>query len=75
MTYNRKDENEFVIHIPQLLTFKMTKADLFYHDMRHLLKKKYAHIMVNNLHYPITQVQDKKKGYTAYNIKRADCER
>ena len=31
--------------------------------------------MVNNLHFPIPQVQDKNKGYTARNIKRADCVR
>ena len=40
--------------------------------MRHPLNKKDAHIMVNNSHYPIPQVQGEKKGYTAHNIKRAD---
>ena len=50
----------------------MTKAGLLYHDIRHLLKNKDAHIMVNDLHSPIPQVQDNKKGYTARNIKRAN---
>ena len=45
---------------------------MFYHDTRHLLKNKDAHIMVNNSQSPIQQVQDKKKGYTARDIKRAD---
>ena len=40
--------------------------------MSHLLKNKGTHIMVNDSHSPIPQVQDKKKGYTARNIKRAD---
>ena len=72
VTYKIRYGNEFVIHIPQHPTFKMTKAGLFYHDMVHLLKNKYAHIMVNNSHSPIPQVQDKKKRYTACDIKRAD---
>ena len=71
VTYNSQDGNEFVIHIPQRPTFKITKAGLFYHDMRHLLNNKDAHIMVNDLHSPIPQVQDKKKIYTAHNIRRA----
>ena len=50
VTYNSKDGNEFVIHSTQRPTFKMTKAGMFYHDMRHLLKNKDAHIMVNDLH-------------------------
>ena len=45
---------------------------MFYHDMRHLLKNKDAHIMANDSHYPIPQVQDKKKIYSARDIKRAD---
>ena len=53
----------------------MTKAGLFYHDIRHLLKNKYAHILVNDSHSPITQVQDKKERYTARDIKRACCAR
>ena len=48
---------------------------MFYHDMRQLIKNKDAHIMVNNSHSPIPQVQDKKKIYTTPNIKRADCAR
>ena len=74
-TYNSRDGNEFVIHRPQRPTFKMTKAGLFYHDMRHLLNNKDAHILVNDLHYPIPQVHDKKERYTICNIKRADCSR
>ena len=50
----------------------MTKAGLFYHDMRHLLNNKDMHIMVNDSHSPIPQMQDKKEKYTAHNIKRAD---
>ena len=50
----------------------MTKADLFYHDIRHLLKNKDTHILVNNPHYLIPQVQDKKERYTAHDIKQAD---
>ena len=60
VTYNSRDGNEFVIHSLQQPTFKMTKSGLFYHDTRHLLKNNYAHIMVNNSHSPIPQVQDKK---------------
>ena len=72
MAYNIQDRNEFGIHIPQRPTFKITKAGLFYHDMRHLLKNNYTHIMVNNLYSPIPQVQDKKKIYTSRDIKWAD---
>ena len=43
--------------------------------MRHLLKNKDAHILVNDSHSPIPQVQDKKERYTARDIKRADCAR
>ena len=53
VTYNSRDVNEFIIHIPQQPTFNMTKAGLFNHDIRHLVKNKYAHIMVNNYDYPI----------------------
>ena len=73
VTCNSQYINEFVIHIPQRPTFNMTKAGLFYHDMSHLLNNKYAQIMVNNSHYPIPKVQDKKKRYTARDIRRADC--
>ena len=75
VTYNSRDRNEFVIHSPQRPTFKMTKADLFYHDMTHLLENKDAHIMVNDSHYPIPKVQDKKERYTTRDIKQADCVR
>ena len=68
VTYNSQYGNEFVIRIPQQPTFNMTKAGLFYHDMMHLLKNKDAHIMLNNLHSPILQVQVKKKGCTALDI-------
>ena len=75
VTYNILYVNGFVIHSPHRPTFKMTKSGLFYHDMRHLLKNKDAHIMVNDSHSPIPQVQDKNKGHTTRNIKRADCAR
>ena len=42
---------------------------MFYHDIMHFLKNKYAHIMVNDSHPPIPQVKDNKKGYTTRNIK------
>ena len=60
VTYSSRDRNEFVIHSPQKTTFKMTKAGLFYHDIRHLLKNKDTHMMMNDSHYPIPQVQDMK---------------
>ena len=72
VTYNSQDVNDFVIHRQQRPTFKITKAGLVYHNTRHLLKNKDTHIMVNDSHYPIPQVQEKKKIYTARNIKRAD---
>ena len=50
----------------------MTKAGLFYYDIRKLLNNKDAHIMVNDLHSPIPQVNDKKERYTACDIKRDD---
>ena len=56
VTYSIQDGNEFFIHIPQRPTFKMTKAGLFYHNMRHLLKNKDAHIMMDDLHSPIPHV-------------------
>ena len=36
--YNSKYGNKFDVHIPQQPTFKMNKAGLFYHNMKHLLK-------------------------------------
>ena len=53
VAYNIQDRNFFVFHRPQRPTFNITKAGLFYHDMRHILKKKDMHIMVNNSHSPI----------------------
>ena len=75
VTLNSQDGNEFVIYRPQQPTFKMTKARLFYHDMSHPLKKKDAHIMVNDSHSSIPQVKEKKKGYTDRDIKRANSVR
>ena len=72
MTYNSRDGNEFFIHSPQRPIFKMTKAGLFYHDIRHLLNNKDLHILVNNLHSPIPQFQDKNEKYTVRDIKLAD---
>ena len=69
MAYNSQGVNEFVIHVSQRPTFKMTKVGLFYHDMRHLLKNKDAQSIVNDSHSPIPQVQKKNKVYTASNIK------
>ena len=40
--------------------------------MSNLPKNKDTNIMVNDLHSQIPQVQDKEKGYTARDIKRAD---
>ena len=48
VTYNSQYGNVFFIHSPQRPIFKMTKAGMCYHDMRHLLKNKDAHIMVND---------------------------
>ena len=75
VTYNIKYINEFVVHIPQQPIFKMTKSGLFYHDMRHLLKNKDVHIMVNVSRSPIPQVKDNKKVYTAHGIKISDNKR
>ena len=72
VTYNSQYRNAFVIHSPQRPTFKMTKAGTFYRDMRYILKNKDTHIMVNDSHSQIPQLQDKKKIYTSSNIKRAD---
>ena len=75
VTYNSQYGDEFVFHIPKWPTFKMTKAGLFYHNMRHFLKNNNAHIMVNNPHTPIPQVEESKKRYTARDTKRACCVR
>ena len=60
VTYNTRYGYKFLIYIPQRPPFNMTKAGLFYRDMRHLLNNKDAHIIVSNLHSPIQQMQDKK---------------
>ena len=75
VTYNSRYGNGFVIQSPQRRTFKMTKAGILYQDKRHLLKNKDTHILVNDSHSPIPQVQDKKERYTARDIQRADCAR
>ena len=62
VTYNRQDENYFVVYSPQWPTLNMTKAGLLYHDINHLLKNKDAQIMVNESRSTIPQVNDKKKG-------------
>ena len=56
VTHNIQDVNEFIFHIPQCPTLKMTKSGLFCHDIGHLLKKKNAHIMVNDPLSHISQV-------------------
>ena len=61
VTYNRQDRNEFVVHVPQQPTLNITKAGLFYHDMRHLLKNKDAQIMVNDSRSPMPQVKYNNK--------------
>ena len=75
VTYNSQYGNELVVHIPQRPTFKMTKAGLLYHNMRHLLKNNNAHTMVNDSRSPIPQVEEKMKQYTSCYVKRADCAR
>ena len=72
MTYSSRYRNEFFIYSPHRPTFKMNMSGMFYHDMMQPLKNKDRHIMVNNYHSPIPQVQDKKERYTDRNIKRAD---
>ena len=62
VTYNSQYGNGFVVHIPQQPTFKITKASLFYHNMRHFIKNNNnLHIMVNYSCSPIPQVEGKKK--------------
>ena len=69
VTYNSRYGNEFVIHSAQRQKFKMTKDGLFNHNKRHLLNNKDAHILVNDSHSPIPQVQEKKERHTARDIK------
>ena len=40
--------------------------------MMHLSKNKNVHIMVNDYRPPIPQVEEMKKKYTIYDVKRAD---
>ena len=61
VTYNSLYRNDFVVHIPHLPTLKMAKSGMFYFDMRHLIKSKYAHIVVNYLYSSIPQMKGKKK--------------
>ena len=75
VTYNSRDGNEFVSHSPLRPTFNMTKAGIFNHDTRHLPKSKDSHILVNELHSPIPQVQENKERYTVQDIKCDDCAR
>ena len=72
VTYNSQYGNKLFIHNPQRPTFNMTKAGLFNHDTRHLLKNKNVHIMVNYSRSPITLVEGKNKQYTARDLKRSD---
>ena len=51
----------------------MNKAGLFFHNMRHFIKNKNnAHIMVNDSHPPIPQVEENNKQYTVHDVKRDD---
>ena len=51
----------------------MTKAGLFYRNIKHLLKNRNnVHIMLNDSQYPIPQVEEKKKQYTTSDVNRAD---
>ena len=71
-TYNSQDGNEFVVHIPHRPTFNTTKAGIFYHNMRNLLKNKNAQIMENNSRSSIPQVEEEKKKYTDRDVNRDD---
>ena len=54
----------------------MTKSGFFYHYMSNLLNNKNnSHIVVNDSHSPITQVEENKNLYTAHDIKRTGCAR
>ena len=61
VTYNILDVNQFVAHIPQRTTFKITQAGFFYHDIRHLPKNKDAHIVVNNSCSPYHKLRTRIK--------------
>ena len=64
VTYNSQYGNEFVVHIPQRPIFKMTKAGLFYHNIRHLIQKN-AHIIVNDSRPP-SHKMSKRRNSTPY---------
>ena len=53
----------------------MTQAGLFYHNMRHLIKNKNTQITVNESQFPIPQMEEKKKRYSAHDVNRAYCAR
>ena len=73
VTYNSQDDNGFVIHFPQQQTFKMTKAGLFYHNMRQIIKNRQnAHILMKYSCYPVLPLEKNNKQYTARDVKRAD---
>ena len=76
VTYNSRYGNESVVHIPQQPKINMNKDGIFYDGTGHLIKSNNnEHIMVNNSHFNITQMQEKKKHYTSHNVKRADSAR
>ena len=76
VTYKSRYGNEFVIHRPQQPTLNITKASIFYHDMRTLLSNKNnSHVIVNDSHSFITQGKEKNKQYTAHDVKISDRER
>ena len=65
----------FIIHSPQWPTFKITKAVIFHHNMRHLLKNENIHIVVNELSSPIPQGEENNKQDTARDVNRDNCVR
>ena len=73
VTYNSQDGNEFDIHTPQGPKFKMIKAGILYQNMRYLLKNN-LYAMVNNSRSSNPHVGEKKKQYTACDVKRCDFE-
>ena len=69
--YNSRYGNGFIVHGIQRPTFKMTKAGLLYHEVRHLLNNNNnAHIMEKNSHYLIKSVEENKKHYTVRGVSR-----
>ena len=76
VTYNSRYGNESVVHIPQQPKINTNKDGIFYYGTGHLIKSNNnEHIMVNNSHFTITQVQEKKKHYTICDLKRDNCAR